>query len=381
MLQSIHIALDVHDGLLGKILSEEFLHQPNISIGKAAAPGNGVEPNIFFLDDAPGDVLGRLQTVRRDFPKASLFVLSSDASPDQIVEVMKAGANEYFLKPINPQKIREAVDRVQTQLLEEGKSTGGKAYAFIGSKGGLGTTVLAVNTAVALAGQKSGKIALLDLNLTAGDSSVLVDTVPKTTIADVIRNYHRLDPAFLAGVMEKTSSGFDLLAAPPAPEEGIAITAEQIGRILQHARNLYEMVIIDCPAMSVEARILENLRGMDAIFLNTDLSVPAVRNASRLLKILRKSDIGPTEVVVNRFIRGQTATLEEVEKTLDQRAFWLFPNDFENAMASVNRGTPLTNYNPRSALYRNILEFIQKFQKPAAFPLYRGVKGLLGKAV
>ena len=174
---------------------------------------------------------------------------------------MKAGANEYFLKPVNPQKIREAISRVQLQLLGGGKNTGGKAYAFIGSKGGIGTTVLAVNTAAAMAAQKSNRVALLDFDLAAGDSSVLVDLVPKTTIADIIRNFHRLDSALLAGVMEQTDAGFDLLAAPTTPEDSSAVTAAQIGRILQHARRLYDTLVIDCPAWRAKSVFWKHCAG------------------------------------------------------------------------------------------------------------------------
>ncbi len=75
--------------------------------------------------------------------------------------------------------------------------------------------------------------------------------------------------------------------------------------------------------------------------------MPAVRNASRQLKYLRKAgDSGKSEIVVNRFLKGQSATLDEVEKTLGYRAFWLFPNDYENALASANRGTPLVEVQP-----------------------------------
>ncbi|MFA5516463.1 MAG: AAA family ATPase [Desulfuromonadales bacterium] len=376
----LHVCLKIQSPEVEKFLADDVLSQPGL---RRADKDMAVEPNIYFLDDGPGagNMLEKIRSLRLEHPQACLFVISSDASPEQIVEVMKAGANEYFMKPINPQKIREAISRVQLQLLERGKNAGGKSYAFIGSKGGIGTTVLAVNTAAAMAAQKSNKVALLDFDLAAGDSSVLVDLVPKTTMTDVIRNFDRLDSAFLAGVMEKTGSDFDLLAAPTSPEEGTSVSAAQIGRIFQHARRLYDTLVIDCPAMAGEERILEILRGVETTFLITDLSVPAVHNTSRHLKFLRKADIKKTEVVVNRFLRGQTATLEEVEKTVGHRAFWLFPNDYENVIAAVNRGTPLPKYNPRSALARNIAEFIQKLQNPAAFPHYRGVKGLLGKAV
>jgi pilus assembly protein CpaE len=151
--------------------------------------------------------------------------------------------------------------------------------------------------------------------------------------------------------------------------------------VLQLCRNHYETVIVDCPAMDVDERARGALQFADTIFVVTDLSVPAVRNATRLLKLLRKAGIPRIEVVANRYIKGQAATLDEVEKTLGCRIYWLFPNDFESTMGSINRGTPLMKYDPRSALARNITEFIEKIQDPDSFPQYRGAKGLLGKAV
>ncbi len=380
MLHPLYITLDVHDPFIGKILSEEFDNEPDITIASQPDP---VAPNIFFLDDEveSGNIFEKIRDLRVDFPNVGIFVVSSNSSPENIVEIMKAGANEFFMKPINPQKIREAIDRMQLKLLDGGKKTAGRAYAFLGSKGGLGTTILSVNTAAVLAGQKTRRCSLVDLNLQAGDSSVLLDLVPKTTISDVIRNYDRLDAAFLLGVMEKTDDGFHLLAAPTAPDESADVTEEHVGKVLQICRSHYESVVVDCPAMDVDERTLAALRVANTTFIVTDLSVPAVRNASRLLKMLRKAGISRTEVVVNRYLKGQAGTLDEVEKTLGCRIYWLFPNDFESTIESINRGTPLMRYNPRSALARSITEFTQKLQDPAAFPQYRGAKGLLGKAV
>ncbi|MBE0598425.1 MAG: hypothetical protein IH614_14250 [Desulfuromonadales bacterium] len=327
-------------------------------------------------------MLGKIGSLHQKHPQASIFVISSNPSPDHIVEVMKAGASEFFMHPVNPEKIREAMNRVRLKLVEGGQKTIGRAFAFIGSKGGLGTTVLAVNTAVAMAAARGAqKTALVDLSLQSGDSSVLLDLVPKTTMADVVHNFSRFDPAFLAGVMEPSDVGVDLLAAPPSPEESAEVTGEQVARVLQACRRLYPLTAVDCPAMTLDERTMEALRGAQMVLVVTDLSVPAVRNAARLLKQLRRHEIPRVEVVVNRFVKGQSGTLEEVEKTLERRVFWLFPNDYETTIAATNRGTPLLKYDPRSPLARSIVEFAQKLQDASAFPNYRGVKGLLGKAI
>ena len=381
MLHSITISVEIRNRGLGKILSEEFLKHPNITI---VSPGSTEEPNIFFIDDdsQSGNILSKISTLHRKFAKAQIFVVSSDSSPDHIIEVMKAGASEYFLTPLNPQKIREAVERVQFQSKGR-QEANGAVYAFLSSKGGLGATVLSVNVAAALAAQKMGRTGLIDLCLQSGDSSVLLDLVPKTTIVDIARSFDRLDAALIAGVVEKHDLGIDLIAAPASPEEAAEVNPEHVQRLLQLCRGMYQRIVVDCPSITFDDRMQEVFRAADKTFIITDMSVPAVRNASRLLKIFYRAGFPPKklEVVANRFAKGQAGTIEDVEKTLGRRLYWLFPNDFENTMASTNRGTPIMKYNPRAPLARSIVEFAQRLVEPAAMPNYRGIKGLLGKAI
>ncbi len=130
MLQPVQIALDIHDRELEKVVAEDCLNHPEYSIAEEVPAAH--EPNIFFLEDRAGrwnSAPHRLASAG-DTSKVRIFVVSADASPDKIVEAIKAGASEYFLKPVNPQKIRDAISRVQFQLLGGGKNTGGKAYAF-----------------------------------------------------------------------------------------------------------------------------------------------------------------------------------------------------------------------------------------------------------
>ncbi len=145
---------------------------------------------------------------------------------------------------------------------------------------------------------------------------------------------------------------------------------------------MYQSVVVDCPSITFDDRMLEVFRAADKTFIITDMSVPAVRNASRLLKIFYRAGFLPKtlEVVANRFTKGQTGTIEDVEKTLGRRLYWLFPNDFENTMAATNRGTPLLKYNPRAPLARSIIEFAQRLVNPAAMPNYRGIKRPSGQS-
>jgi len=285
-------------------------------------------PNIIILDDpAVGENFPqKLSVLHKAFPQAFIFVVSSDKSPEKIIEVMKLGVAEYLVTPLSEKILENAIAEVRLKLANSGQIARGSVYSFISSKGGLGATVVAVNTAIALAMNKGQSVALCDMSLQSGDASVLLDIVPKTTIYDLCQNFHRLDVSFLRASLDKHPSGIDFLAAPQNPEENEEITAENVATIIDLAKKLYDHVIVDCTSMFVDDCTVEALKASDKIFVITDLSVPAVRNTARLCKLVEKIGINPNRlhIAVNRYIKGGILSIEEVEKTIGNHIYWLF---------------------------------------------------------
>ena len=142
-------------------------------------------------------------------------------------------------------------------------------------------------------------------------------------------------------------------------------------------------MIVDCTSMFVDDCTVEALKVSDRIFVTTDLSVPAVRNTARLCKLIEKMGINPNRlhIAVNRYIKGGTLSLEEVEKTLNRRIFWLFPNDFNDIVSSINRGVPIVKHQPSAPFSRNVMEFTEKLINAQAEAAYRGIRGAFGKAI
>jgi len=388
MAQEVNICFHLADNELARSISKNLRVFPFLKdVGSSTKPliSNAAAPHVAVLEDWPeaGDILDRIVELRKANPNLAIFVVSSNAQPEQIVKVMKAGATEYFLKPIDLQKFREAIDAVQSRLVDTKPTNRGAAYCFISSKGGLGSTVLAVNMAASMAEKKGREVALWDMGFQSGDASTLLDVVPERTIMDACRNFRRLDSSFLEGVMIKRGIGLNFLAAPSNPEELDEISSEQIGKIYGFIRELHRAVIIDCPSMLVNDGTVEVFSPSDKIFIVTDLSVPAVRNAARLFQLIQKLGISADKVefVVNRFIKGSPLSVDAAEKNLGKSIFWLFPNDFENVISSINRGVPLVELNPKATLSKNMVEFAQKIQDPSRYVDYRGIRGVFGKAI
>ena len=327
-------------------------------------------------------LLEKINALRQKLPQTGIFVISSDKSPELIVEVIKAGADEFFANPLNPARLKEAVTKIRERLLSLVPITRGCLYSFISAKGGLGSTVVSVNAAAALAMKNKGSVALLDMSLQSGDSSVYLDTLPQTTIADICKNFHRLDFSFLKTSMLHHSTGLHYLAAPKEPEDSGVVHGAQVKKVLHLAKSLYDHVVVDCTSMLVDECSLEAFKASDRIFLLTELSVPSVRNAVRLNQLMQKLGIPPqkVEVVVNRFIKGG-ASLQDVEKSLQKRIFWFFPNDFDDVIVSINEGVPLVKGKPGTPFAKNVFEFVEKLKKPENFTSYRGAKSFLGKAI
>lgn len=342
-------------------------------------------PDIILIDDDPasGDLFNRVKMIKAHFPLATLFVISDNKDPQQIISVMKAGASEYLVEPVSEGLLYNAIEEVRAALASAGRLTHGRVYSFISAKGGVGSTVLAVNTAAALSISKKMNTALLDMSFQSGDASVLLDIVPQNSIMDICENIHRLDVSFLRGVMTSHSTGISFLPAPLNPEDSEEIHSDHISSILNLSRKLYDHVILDCTSMHANDCSIEAFKQSDKVFVVTDMSVPSIRNTVRLCKLIRKFGISldKIEIIINRFIKGGALSLAEVEKNFDKPAYWLVPNDFADIVSSINRGVPLVKLASGTPFSKNIVGFVKKFQGILDDQNFRGVKGTFGKNI
>lgn len=344
-----------------------------------------VIPDIILIDDhaSSGELLSRVRTIKGNFPKSTLFVVSENKDHQYVIAAMKAGAAEYLVEPVNEKLFHDAIEEVRARMANDGQIAKGRVYSFISAKGGVGATVLAVNTAAALALGTKNSVALLDMCFQSGDASVLLDIVPQNTILDICANIHRFDVSFLRGVMAGHSTGINFLPAPANPEDSEDVTQEHVSTILDLAKKLYDHVIVDCTSMYVNDCSIEAFRQSDKVFVVTDMSVPAIRNTVRLCKLIQKLGINrdKVEIIINRYIKGGALSLVEIEKNFDKPVYWLIPNDFSDIVSSINRGLPLVKLSPGAPFSKNVGDFIKKIQGILDDSEFRGIRGTFGRMV
>ena len=107
--------------------------------------------------------------------------------------------------------LKAAIDRV---VARRGRCHDpGQVFAFVGGKGGVGTTTLAVNVAAVLADRRASSTLLIDLHVAYGDAALFLGVEPRFSVADALENVHRLDEAFLRSLVGRTKIGLDVLAS------------------------------------------------------------------------------------------------------------------------------------------------------------------------
>jgi pilus assembly protein CpaE len=389
----MQIAIEMTDRETVKALSLILDKMPDVkttvwfdSMGEKGGMAVKVSPDILIIDDLPegSRFFDRLRILQKNFPQAAIFVVSEEQKPEYVVQVMKTGAREFLVLPVREQVLVGAVKEVRFALSEVGKISRASVYSFISSKGGLGSTVLSVNVAAALAeNRKAGAVALCDSSFQSGDSSVLMDIVPPTSIIDLCKNFHRLDVDLLQGVMVKHVSGLEVLAAPADMEDTEEITAEKYEKILDILSRRYSHLVIDCNSMHVDDIAVHSFNFSEKIFVTIDLSIPAIRNAVRLAAAMRQLGVPDEKIffVVNRFSKANFFSVSEAEQNLGKRIYWLFPNDFEEIISSINEGKPMVRFHPHSVFSKNIRAFIEKVQNTARDMEYRGASGAFGRSL
>jgi len=392
MTKELFVALEIAHAELGRQLDKMLREVAGVklqswpdSLGEKGPSAVKTVPDIIIIDDAPasGDLYTRIKNIKDNFHDVTLLVISSNMDPQHIINAMKAGAAEYLVEPVDQKAVLNAIEEVRAKLANLGKIAKGKIYSFISAKGGVGSTVLSVNTAAAMAIGRKSSVALFDMCFQSGDASVLLDIVPQTTMIDLSRNIHRLDVSFLRSAMYSHATGINFLSAPLNPEDSEEIKSDHIRDILILAKKLYDNVVIDCPSMQINDCTVAAFKESDKIFIVTDMSVPSIRNTMRFYKLMVKVGIGQDkfEIIINRFIKGGAISLSEIEKNFLKPVYWLVSNDFSDIVSSINQGIPLIKLSQSAPFSKNVELFTKKIQGTLEDREFRGIRGTFGKAI
>lgn len=322
-------------------------------------------PDVLMIELSPKSdmsaALGRIERLKSEFPGLSIFAQSSSKAPELIIASMRAGAQEFFTRPINEHELSQAIERARKRKdMMTGRGRSGKLITVFSKVGGSGVTTLAVNLGVSLAQVSGKRSALLELNLQHGDAASVLNLKPKYSILDACDSADRVSSDKLQSCMTHHEAGLSVLSEPPHPAASEEVSAGQVQQILLQLRSMYPYVVVDTPHI-FEPRSLAAMDLSDMVIVVMVATVTSVRSTKKVLEVFREMGYSPDKVrlVVNRVGRADRINPQELRETLNYPTFWTIPNNYRAVIDAINSGVPLTAQKRLSNVAKNIIELAE----------------------
>jgi len=295
---------------------------------------------------------------------ASVPILCVAATDDveERISFLEAGADDVVARPFDA---REVEARVEALLLRFQRSNDlapvvspdgltlarpRRSVAVYSPKGGVGTTTIATNVAVAAAQRKADRVILVDLDLQFGGVATHLNLEPKLTITDAIRDEAALrEPDLLRTYTVRHDSGLHVLAAPVSPEASELVTPDHVSHVLGTLLEGYDSVVVDAGS-TLDERVLRIFEMAETILLPVHPEMAALKAMHGLLDYLNEtgSISGKSTFVLNNMFAREILKPRDIESVLGSRISTDLPYDPFLYLKAVNEGVPIVLGAPRS---------------------------------
>ena len=297
-------------------------------------------------DDGHARLIARIRELDAQHRHATAIIsIATDASVEARVAALRAGADDSLSSPIYP---AEVVARVRGLLVRrlgkdvlEAELRTGRIIAFYGARGGVGTTTVAINTAVALSTRQGRHVVLVDGNLRLGDHRIFLDlATDRAGIFDLVAS-PEIDAELVRGALTRHDVGIEVLLAPLAPEDADLITPDLVDETFATLRTMYDVVVVDLDRGFSEAsmRILDLA---DTIFVVMTPDLVSLKNARLLVATMDRLgyESGKVHLLLNRGTSVSGLDRGSVESVAVRPIEFRLPNDYKAALAAINSGAP-----------------------------------------
>jgi pilus assembly protein CpaE len=296
-------------------------------------------PHVVFLSlDDLAKALELLEVLKSQAPGIQVAALSRSLDPAALLEAMRAGIRECLAMPFDRGELAEAASRISSAvrdlpaLLEVTEHV----YAFLPSKQGVGTSTVAMNTAIALGRRKKGEVLLLDMDLSSGIIGFMLKLSNAHCIVDAAENAHALDESIWDQIVCR-KAGIDIVHTGRLNPD-FRIDAQQIRYILDFARRNYKTVCVDISG-NLEKYSIEVMHEAKTIFMVVTSEIPSLHLAREKLGFLQRLDLADrVKILLNRHHKKSLVSPSQIEGLLGVPIAFTFQNDYQGVHAALQDG-------------------------------------------
>lgn len=358
--------------LIGLMLQRQGYEVTGANSGSQAIERSIVEqPNLIILDVMMPDMDGytvcrhlRGNERTRDIP---IIMFTAKTLIDDKVAGFEAGADDYLTKPTHPAELASRVKAVLARSVAASRSADDEAtvYAFLGAKGGIGTTTLMANMGALLAAKES--TSLVDFRLGQGSLGLSLGFGNSTGLANVLsRPQGEITSQVIDAEINAHATGMKLLLSSSRPRETqLNVSQESAVTIIKVLRSMSKNVLVDLGAglNRLSARLV---RDANQVILTVEPNRVSLTMARNLLQEIRQ--IGLHESAINVVIANRTPSSvqiawQEAERLLGHPMTGLISPVPELAYQAAESGNPMVKIQPDAAVVSQFGKLVEELAK------------------
>ncbi len=306
-------------------------------------------PNILFVDlSESGDPLNDINALAEVCEPGTVVIASGQVNDVRLYrDLVASGIQDYLLKPLNPDVMREAFVHAQAMLsapkhVDASSDRPHCAVAVIGTRGGVGASTLATSLAWLMSEKSDRTTALLDLDVHFGTGALTLDLEPGRGLTDAIENPSRIDGLFIERAMVKASDKLSVLSAEAPINSPVMTDGAAFFQLQEEIRSAFECTVVDLPR-SMLVNYPHLISDVQVAVLVSELTLAAARDAIRIISWF-KSNAPHTQLIIvaNRVPTGALEiSRKDFEGSIERKIDYLIPHDTKTAVQAAKLGKPL----------------------------------------
>lgn len=258
-------------------------------------------PNLIILEsrEQPRDLMASLgQLSEYCDPTTKVIVIGHYNDVSLYRDLVRAGISEYIVAPIS---MADIISVVSSIFVDPEAAPIGRSIAFIGAKGGVGSSTIAHNVAWTVSSLFKTEVVVADMDLAFGTANINFDQDPGQGIAEAVFSPERVDEMYLDRLLAQCAEHLSLLAAPSSLDRLYDFDAEAFADIIETAQRSAPTLVLDVPHVWT-GWTKSTLMRADEIVITATPELANLRNTKNLvdaLKKLRPNDAAP-KLIINQ---------------------------------------------------------------------------------
>jgi len=313
---------------------------------------------IIVIDAVPpprsiASVCRDVRAVEQLAEQPILAISPTDTVEDRI-RLLEAGADDVMTRPVDERELDariEALDlrfrrskelRPSTSLMSSTRREGRRLIAVFSPKGGVGTTTVAVNLALAIAGRAPDQVALVDLAPIIGSVGSHLNLHPRMNVSDLGRDMLAIGDAESMKSYLEPYGNLQVMTGSTGPAVASRVGADNIAPIAETVLLSMPVVVVDLGSQ-LDPRALALMEVADNIVVVVTAELPALQAVHAMLEYLHETGSSALEatIVLNETFAPQILTQADVEGALGRKIAVRIPHDAQLFQRAVNEGKPV----------------------------------------